>query len=195
MNFEIIIQGSYLKILKRVRGGFRKAKRVEKLTNLKQPIIMKNNRFLSIFLALVFLFSITTKQTQAKWDDKSDELPGMASNGEIIALAAVAAVGVGVLVYVLVKKNKNKVETTSVNYLNNTQVNSWGSEAYKLTSPLENKTTSSNLLINSNSSLLQKMETAGQTIPVDMVISPIGNSSNLALGNTNGIQVGIRIRF
>jgi hypothetical protein len=158
---------------------------------------MKNKRFLSVFLAVVFLFAVTTKQTQAKWDDKSNKLPGTVSDGTIYALAGVAAVGVGVLVYVLIKKkNQNQSVTSLVNYMT-IQAGSMEKEFMNLRTEDENKSSTprSNIFFNNETTFLQKMETASRIIPVDVMVTPLASANNIADGNTNGIQVGIRIRF
>ena len=76
---------------------------------------MKNKRFLTIFLTIVFLFSLNHNEVQAKWDDKSDELPGMVSDGQIIAIAAGGAVLItGLIVFLRIKKKQEReLESTS----------------------------------------------------------------------------------
>ncbi|MGM0621329.1 MAG: hypothetical protein ACQETJ_09820 [Bacteroidota bacterium] len=165
---------------------------------------MKNNRFLSVFLAVVFLFAITAKQTQAKWVDKSNELPGMASDGEMIALAAVAAVGVGVLVYLLVKKNKQDKATGALENHKTMETIMWENKISALAKeygsavsiPQGNKTGSIPAFsVLPKNTLTQQVENAKNTIPVDLIVSPLSNQTHFAMGQTNGVQVGMRIRF
>ncbi|MGM0408400.1 MAG: hypothetical protein ACQERU_10470 [Bacteroidota bacterium] len=165
---------------------------------------MKNNRFLSVFLAVVFLFSITAKQTHAKWDDKSDELPGMASDGEMIALAAVAAVGVGVLVYVLIKKSKQDKTTGALENHKTMETIMWENQimAFAKEHQSDVSTPQSNEIgsipafsLLPKNTLTQQVENAKNTIPVDLIVSPLSNQTHFAMGQTNGVQVGMRIRF
>jgi hypothetical protein len=43
-------------------------------------------------------------------------------------------------------------------------------------------------------SLIEKFEYAAASVPVDLIVKPINSGNNMAF-NSNGVQVGIRIRF
>lgn len=158
----------------------------------------------SIVVGLIFamLFSFCPIHSSAKWDDQSDNLPGTVSDGTIIALGAVAAVGVGVLVYVLIKKSKQK-KAMSSNYRMNTPAISWSDQLNGRTNTGSSVLTTQNNVTSASSSLLatpkndfmQQVENANKTIPVNVIISPLNTGYNFAMGNTNGVQVGVRIRF
>lgn len=71
---------------------------------------MKNKKLLSGFITIVLLFSISAMETNAQiyagYIDRSDELPGMMSDGEMLLIAGGAVVVVGGLVALLVIKKK-----------------------------------------------------------------------------------------
>lgn len=161
------------------------------------------NKTLAVFLALVLVFIINPIESNAKWDDRSDELPGMTSDGTMIALAAVAAVGVGVLVYVLVKKNKQDKSTGAIDNHKTMETILWENQFVKLAkeheSPIStspgNKTSSSPAFsVLPKNTPAQQIENAKKTIPVDLVVAPLANT-HFAMGQTSGVKVGVRIRF
>lgn len=158
----------------------------------------------SIAMAVIFalLFSLCPMQSTAKWDDQSDELPGMVDDGTIIALGAVAAVGIGVLVYVLIKKSKQKKAISSDYKINmpaiswDNQLNTIANTAGSVIATQSNETrSSSSLLATPKNTFMQQVENANKTIPVNVMISPLNTGNNFAMKNTNGVQVGVRIRF
>lgn len=158
----------------------------------------KHNKTIALFLVLAIVLTLNPLQSNAKYKDQSGNLPGMVSDREMITIAAVGAVGLGVLVYVLTKKkNSNKSASSSVNYMNNIQADLTGKASINLGSEDENIPTTSktNLFFNKETSLMQKMETASRTIPVDIMVAPLATTNNFAFDNTSGIQVGIRVRF
>jgi len=166
--------------------------------NIKLQIMKKLNKTIALFLIFAFALTINPLQSNAKYKDQSGNLPGTVSDGTIYALAGVAVVGIGALDYVLIKKKKSgKSASSSVNYMNNIQIDSAGKTFITLGSEDENISTTpkTNLFFNKETSLMQKMETASRTIPVDIMVAPLATNNNFAFENTSGIQVGIRVRF
>lgn len=78
---------------------------------------MRTKNYLIGLVIGVLIFSVSTLETNAQsqyaaWRDRSDELPGMISDGEmlLIAGAAVLVIG-GVITYIIIKKKQdNKLE-------------------------------------------------------------------------------------
>jgi hypothetical protein len=164
----------------------------------------KFNKTIAVFLAFAMVLTLNPLNVNAKYKDKSGDLPGMTSDGTIIALAAVAAVGVGVLVYMLVKKSGQDKATGAMETYKTMEIISWENRILNLakehqsavSTPQSNKT--ANLPAFSmmpQNTLAQQMENAKNTIPVDLVVAPLSNQTHFALGKTNGVQVGVRIRF
>ena len=152
------------------------------------------NKSIAMVLVFAMLFALCPVQSSAKWDDQSGNLPGMADDGTIIALGAAAAVGIGVLVYVLIKKNKQK-KAMSYNFKNNMPALSWENQFNNPGNTLQSaQQTTSSVFAAPKTSMTQQIENAKNTIPVDLVIKPL-SSNNFALNQTNGVQVGVRIRF
>lgn len=79
---------------------------------------MKNKRLLSCFIATALLLATSFNETSAqlaKWDDQSDELPGMVSDGEILLIAGGGVILIGGLVtYLIIKKKQDKKLESSV---------------------------------------------------------------------------------
>lgn len=163
----------------------------------------KLNKTIAVFLTFAFALTFNPAQSRAEWDDKSDELPGMSNDGAVYVLAGVAVVGVGALIYVLVKKNKKKKATAEmIEYKINMQAVSWENQINQTNigfnhsvSNLQNHQTNNNTKISTGNSLLQEVENASKTIPVNLIISPLSTTNNFSLNQSNGIQVGVRIRF
>jgi Na+/H+ antiporter NhaD/arsenite permease-like protein len=85
---------------------------------------MKKKPFLSLLFCINILFVLNTHTMQAKYKDKSDELPGMVDDSQLIKIAAIGGVVItGIIIYgVLHKSQKNKVSTINygtdgINYL------------------------------------------------------------------------------
>lgn len=163
----------------------------------------KLNKTIAVFLMFAFMLTFNPLQSNAKWDDKSDELPGTVSDGTIYALAGAAVVGVGALIYVLVKKKKqNKTTSSTIEYKNNMHALSWENQLKKATndnenavSILQNNKTANTTTITPKNTLMQEVENASKTIPVNLIISPLSTSNNFAMNQSNGLQIGVRIRF
>jgi len=164
---------------------------------------MKNvYKTLALFLSFAIMLTFNPLRSNAKWKDQSGDLPGMADEGTITALAAVAAVGVGVLVYVLVKNNKRKKAMshtygTTIPLLSlEKQLN--GHENTNNTTLTEQRSEnqpSNSLFMANGSTFMQQVENANKTIPINVIISPMSKGNSFAMKNTNGVQVGVRIRF
>ena len=163
---------------------------------------MKNfNKTLALFLALVMVFTLNPIKSNAKWKDGSGDLPGMTDDNTIVALGAVAAVGIGVLVYVLIKKKKRAQAVSTMEYRNNMKAVLWENQTYAKVVGEENtalgmqSNETSSFSILPQNTLTQQIENARNTIPVDLVVTPLNNNPNFAMNHSNGIQVGVRIRF
>ncbi len=160
----------------------------------------KTNKFIAQILIIAMTFTIIPAKSEAKYKDKSDELPGMTDDSTIIALGAVAAVGVGVLVYFLIKKKKQNKAMSVIEYRKNIQPFSWENQLSPTINGEENsfaliqKNETSSFPIQPKNNLMQQIENAKNTVPVDLIITPLSNNNNFNL-NSNGVQVGLRIRF
>jgi ABC-type uncharacterized transport system ATPase subunit len=157
---------------------------------------------IALFLILAMGLTNNPLQSNAKYKDQSGNLPGTVSDGTIYALAGVAVVGVGALIYVLIKKKQNKTASV-IEYRNNMQAVSWEKQLTK-TSGIENSVStiqsnetngSSTISVIPDNTFMQQIENASKTIPVNLIISPLSTGNNFALSNSNGVQVGVRIRF
>jgi len=160
----------------------------------------------ALFLAFAIMLTISPIKSNAKWRDQSSNLPGFATDEDkqLVVILGVAAgvVVVGTLTYYFIHKHKmQKAITQTGEYINNLKASAWEKELNKpgekkgsITSTTELFNTS-NISLNPESSLLQKIETSSRSLPVDLIFAPVSSSHNLALGNTNGVQIGLRIRF
>lgn len=153
---------------------------------------MKNlKKSIALFLAFAMVLTLCPIKSNAKWRDQSRNLPGFATDKEkrqatIIAISG-GVIIVGAVAYYFIRKHKiQKTNSQTGSYLNNNMPFS-----YRKDSP----SNISNLSFNTESSFLQKVETTSRSMPIDLIIAPVNSVHNLALGNTNGIQLGLRIRF
>jgi hypothetical protein len=160
----------------------------------------KTNNTIALFLILAMALTFNPMQSSAKYKDKSDELPGMVSDEKIYTLAGIAAVGVGVPVFVIINKNKQKkTSATIIQYRNNNQPVLWENQMGNVTTG--DKTTSdlsaskTTLLTIPECTFMQQVENAAKTMPIDLVVSPMNTGCNFATNQSNGVQIGIRIRF
>ena len=70
---------------------------------------MKRKNLLMVLLSIALIFAIGTHQTNAQWTDKSDELPGMVSDGEMaLLIGGTAVLLTGLVVLIIVKKKQDK---------------------------------------------------------------------------------------
>lgn len=152
------------------------------------------NKSIALILILSFALMFNPLKSNASWSHGSTDLPGTVDDGTIIALGAVAAVGVGVLVYVLIKKSKQK-KAMSNNFNSNRPAMSWENQFNNPNNVLQSaQQTKSSVFVAPKTTTIQQMENAKTTIPVDLVVKPL-SSNNFAFNQTNGVQVGVRIRF
>jgi len=94
----------------------------------------KSKKMFVLYLTFSFLFMIlfSPASSFAKWDDKSDELPGTSDNSDIIVIAVVGVVIiVAVLIYYSAKKKaaktkeeKTKEEDAKINKINEIKISS-----------------------------------------------------------------------
>jgi hypothetical protein len=137
---------------------------------------MKNNRFTSIFLVLVFLFSLNNYEANAKWVDKSDQLPGMYSNKEMTPYFVAAGVAVtGLVVFLVIKKNQRK-KLESISF-NSKSIETLGLAEFK-----------------KPTSLYNELNKAAEQSPVQF-IAGCNNFENQKFCNKQVLSVGVRIRF
>jgi len=140
---------------------------------------MKNNRFASIFLVMVFLFALNNYQAQAGWPDKSEDLPGMSSSEDMkpsLIVAAVGAVVVTGLVVFLVIKNKKKKQLEPTSLIPKTTETLGFADVKKPTS------------------FYNELSKAAEQSPVQF-IAGCNNFENQKFCNKQVMSVGVRIRF
>ena len=138
---------------------------------------MKNlKKSIALFLAFAIVLTLSPIKSSAKWRDQSSNLPGFASDKDkqqaVIIGVAGGVVVVGALTYYFIHKHKMQKAVTQTGKFNTL-----------------------NLLLTHQNTLLEKIETSGQALPIDLILAPINNTNNLALGKTNGVQLVFRIRF
>jgi len=162
------------------------------------------NKSISIFLILAIALTFSPVKSNAKFKDRSGELPGMGGGGNTLIIIGGAGLAVA-LVYAVIKHSKKSKTTSSVgeNFIN--LQNSISESVLKISNQgidslrvITNKSTlfnTSNLSLVPKSSLLQRIESTSHNMPVDLIFAPVNNLNNLASGTTNGVQVGLRIRF
>ena len=144
---------------------------------------MKNEKkiarkLLSYLLAISLLFSVSIQEGHCKWDDKSDELPGMMSDGAVIALAAGAVVIIGLGTYLLVRSSKKKKAATS--------------EFMKYSSP-----SGTVITINKTQTLYEQLQSAEKMVPCNVILDvgkPVYNFKSGGMSNV-GVEVGLRFSF
>ena len=137
---------------------------------------MKNKRFATVMLVILFLFSLTVNETNAKWPDKSGDLPGMVSDQEMILIAAGAGVLLtGLVVLLVVKKQQQKKLTNPSDDVSG--YNSLG------LNPYHNYTAFSNDLYK-----------ASEQSPLQFFAS-CNKNQNPIYSNNHALTVGVRIRF
>lgn len=164
---------------------------------------MKNlKKSIAIFLAFAIALTLNPLKSSAKWRDMSSNLPGYSdgpSTGELIIIIGGGAVIVGGLIYLIVKKKKQQ----PTSFINPTKSANFHCSMNQSTSNIGGVTNGDNdtamnqvsPLFVRKPSLMQKLEYTAAKVPVNLIVAPINTGNNLALGNTNGVQVGLRIRF
>lgn len=146
---------------------------------------MKTKKFFTGLVVIVLLLSICSNEADgqivAKWSDQSDELPGMASDGEMLLIAAGGVVIIGGLVALLViKKKKDKeMESKVENFINNETVGS----------VIDIKTDFSNV-----NSIIGELNKASEQLPVQL-FTRCNSIPNTSYSFSQGLSVGVRIRF
>ncbi len=162
----------------------------------------KLNKTIALFLIFGMALTFNPLQSKAKYKDQSGNLPGTVSDGTVYALAGVAVVGLGVLAYVLIKNSRQNKATGVMEYHKTMETILWENQVVKLAKEQERavstpQSTETGRLrpfsVMPQNTLPQQMENAKNTIPADLVFSPLNNQ--FALGQANGFQVGVRIRF
>lgn len=134
---------------------------------------MKNHRFTAIFLIIIFLFSLNIMEANAKWDDKSDELPGM-SGGSVALIVGTGVLVTGLVVYLVVKNKQKKASSTP-------------------TDDLESFNTS---VINDSkkpASLYNELRNASEKSPVQLFVGY--ENLQMQSSNNQALSVGIRFSF
>ena len=161
----------------------------------------KFNKIIALSMAVVILLTFHPFESSAKWREMDSNLPGFSegpSDGVVIAAVGLGVLAVGGIIYVLVKKNKSN----KASFVNPDNGVNFHSSLYKTTinkgmecigfNTVGSATVSPSF--EKQTSLIEKLEYAAATVPVDLIVKPINSGNNMAF-NTNGIQVGVRIRF
>ena len=136
---------------------------------------MKNlKKSIALFLAFAIVFTLIPTKSSAKWRDMDSNLPGSdgPTTGQIVLVAGAGVVALGALTYFLISKHKKQKAVAQIGKFNTL-----------------------NLSLTPQNTILEKIETSGQTLPIDLILAPMNNNNNLAFGKSNGLQVGFRIRF
>ncbi len=133
-------------------------------------------RIMYFVCAFSFFFMVSTQNAVCKWDDKSDELPGMGgpSNGAVIGLAVGGAALIGVGVFILVKKSKKNKRTALNNNLEGNQY-----------------------FINQKQTLLEKAKNFESKMPcnVYLAIGQPGYNYNKGTMNNKSFSLVLKFRF
>lgn len=125
---------------------------------------------------IAFLPSLQAQDIQAKYVDRSDELPGMMSDEAVIGLAIGAGVLLtGLVVLLVVKKNQNKKLQSHTLQQNN--LNDVGLSTFK--TPV---------------SFYNSLYKASEESPLQF-FTDIGQLPNQNRGSNLALSAGVRIRF
>jgi len=137
---------------------------------------MKNKRFTSIALTIIFLFAISLTNTHAKWKDESGDLPGMGDDGgTTTALIAGGVVITGLIVYLIIRKNKQKKSSSSLR-------KNYGNGSILLTE------------INNSNSFYDNLQKASEQTSIQLFTS--NNSFNTSqCSNNQTVSIGLRFKF
>ncbi len=159
----------------------------------------KNLKPIAFFLVFSMILTSFPILSHAKWRDMDRNLPGYSdgpTTGEKIIIIGGGVVIAGGLIYLLVKKKKT-IPSSFINpengpnrYMSATPTNVLKNQNFGMSF----KTPATTLFI-PNATFMQKLENSVATVPVNLIVAPMTSNSNLALGNTNGVQVGLQIRF
>jgi len=142
---------------------------------------MKNKRFFSALMVIVFLLSVSENEAVAKWPDNSNELPGMVSDGEMLLIAGGGIVLIGGLVtYLIIKKKQDKKMESSIYDFKN-----FGTLAL-----VNGKKANNNKL----SSLYNEIAKASEKTTV-LFYARCNNIPNQNYTTKQGISLGVRVSF
>lgn len=146
---------------------------------------MKTKKFITGLVVIVLLLSIFSNEADgqivAKWDDQSDELPGMVSDGEMLLIAAggIAIIG-GLVAVLIIKKKKNKEMESRVEDSINIET---------IGSVIDIKTDFSNI-----NSIVGELNKASEQLPVQL-FTRCNYIPNTSYSFSQGLSVGVRVRF
>jgi len=147
---------------------------------------MRTKKYLIGLAIGVLIFSVSTLETNAQsqyaaWRDRSDELPGMVSDGEMLLIAGGAVVVIGGLVAFLIikKKQDKKLDAMLPDYsgITGTAMNATGREQGS-----------------SLGSLYNDISRAADQAPV-LIFSRLDKIPNPGQGQNNVLSMGVLIKF
>lgn len=151
---------------------------------------------------MLIMLTLNPLNANAEWRDRSGDLPGTVSDGTVAIVAGVGVVLIGGLIYVLVKAKKQQTSSLSSenNYLG-LQTSVYDLELRKIinqakVNPQEffvSTSTQGESIVKSTIPKVQPINGTSK-LPIDITVAPIHGNS-FAFGNSNGVQLGIMVRF
>ena len=141
---------------------------------------MRTRSIFSVIMLITFLFTFANERAAAKWDDQSDDLPGM-GGGDLtpVIIAGGAVVVTGIVVLIVVKHSKKKKMSSPQTTL----------------SPVSPLNPYANEQQSSLHSLSKQIENAAAQSPVELYMACGNPSQNTTYNVNSGFSVGMRIRF
>ncbi|TNF41342.1 MAG: hypothetical protein EP310_07450 [Bacteroidetes bacterium] len=143
---------------------------------------------ISLILVISVLMTTCPLQSNAKWRDRSDELPGTVSDEAMLGVTIAGAVLIGGLIFIVVK-GKKKLRTSAYK-MQGQNFESGQVKSFVNSGHLQNHS----LTYTQHRNTFEKLDAAARSVPVELVLKPVSSGNDMAF-NTNGMQVGIRIRF
>lgn len=151
------------------------------------------HKSISLVLVASILLTICPFQSKAAWRDKSGDLPGMASDGSVVAVAAAGVVVVGALVFLLIKSKKKQAMTSLIqtDFPLPQTLFPGNPDEVVISKTLMNPSIAG---FSTPMGTQAKLEASSRSLPVELLVKPMNSGPDMAF-NSQSMQVGIRIRF
>lgn len=154
----------------------------------------------ALILAFSILSTIFPIQSHAKWRDMSSNLPGYSSGPDPALALVVGGVVVAGGIYAIIKIKQHKKKIDEINrkaqssLLHQTSASTGPSFVQSISSgdALSDNTEFS---VSTKTDMVTEIRNAAQKLPVDFFVAPVSFSEKFDLTKTNGIQIGITIKF
>jgi len=164
------------------------------INSIHKIIMKKNLKTIALLLVFSLLLTSTPIPLQAKWRDMSSNLPGY-SNGPDPALAlVVGGIVVAGGIYAIIKVRQHKKKIDAINKAAQSSVfNPTGSSFSDFSSQFFPEKL--NLSLCPETDIITDIQNTAQKLPIDVFFAPVSFSEKFDLTKTNGMQIGITIKF